>query len=268
MNAENTNTAPVLEARDLDIVRSGDVAIRGANFSIEKGDYVGIVGPNGGGKSSLLLAALGIIPYLKGTIRLFGQPIEEFKDWDRVAYVSQHAIDFDNNFPLTVRELVALGRIGKKNIGRRLGKKDWEHVDVAMSLMKITHLADKRVGHLSGGQKQRVFVAKALVRHPELLILDEPAAGVDPDAQLRFFGLLSSINKNRGTSILLVSHDLSTVFCQMSKVMCVNRDVHFSSITPDMDPQGLLKEVYGEHFTFVFHEHECHMPETGGVDHV
>jgi zinc transport system ATP-binding protein len=136
-----------------------------------------------------------------------------------------------------------------------------------MGLMDLKGLERRRVGHLSGGQKQRVFVAKALVRGPELLILDEPATGVDAEAQERFFGLLGNVNSQRGTTIVMVSHDLATVFCRMSKVACVNRDVHFSPITPEMDEGALLRKVYGEHFTFVFHRHECAYEGEGGERH-
>ena len=123
--------------------------------------------------------------------------------------------------------------------------------------MNISDIARRRVGHLSGGQKQRVFVAKALVRQPDLLILDEPVTGVDLNTQEEFYGLLSRVNRQRGTTILMISHDLATVFCQMSKVVCVNRAVHSSIITPEMDEGALLRKVYGDHFTFVFHRHQC-----------
>jgi zinc transport system ATP-binding protein len=123
------------------------------------------------------------------------------------------------------------------------------------------------VGHLSGGQKQRVFVAKAMAREPDLLILDEPVTGVDHRTQEEFYGLLSRVNRERGTTILMISHDLATVFCQMSKVACVNRKVHFSPITPELDEGEFLKKAYGDHFTFVFHEHTCEFDHTGGGGH-
>jgi zinc transport system ATP-binding protein len=255
---------PIIEVTDLAIERSNAQVIEHATFTINRGDYVGIVGPNGGGKTTLLLALLNIIPYTQGTIRFFNQDITTFNQWDRIAYVSQDATNFDPQFPLTVEELVSLGRLNRATIGRRLHQTDRDAVDEALRFMGIADLAHNRIGELSGGQKQRVFVAKALVRHPEILFLDEPIAGIDASMLESFYKKLSDLNAQKGITILLVSHDLTAVFCRMSKVICVNRVVNIEDITKDTDPNKLLKKAYGEHFHFVFHEHTCH----GVFDHV
>ncbi len=257
----------VIEVDGVTIVRDGMRVVEEASFTVEEGDYVGLVGPNGGGKTSLVLGILGLLPLDQGAIRLFGRPVGTFRDWARVGYVSQDATAFDAAFPVTVRELVGLGRLRRETMGRPLSAEDWKHVDGAMELMDLTLLANRRVGHLSGGQKQRVFVAKAMVRDPDLLILDEPVTGVDHRTQEGFYGLLSRVNTERGTTILMISHDLATVFCQMSKVACVNRRVHFAPITPELDEGEFLKKAYGDHFTFVFHEHTCEFDHHGGDDH-
>ena len=248
---------PILEVSNLYVTRSNSLVIEHANFTIHQGDYVGIVGPNGGGKTTLLLALLNILPRTKGTIRLFGQNIESFSDWEKVAYVPQHAINFDPHFPLAVRELVALGRVNRSNIGRTLKRKDWKAVDESLDFMGISDIANKRIGQLSGGQKQRVFVAKALVRKPEIIFLDEPVVGVDASTQEKFYKKLSDLNVARGITILIVTHDLTAVFCRMSKVMCMNRWVNMAEITEALEPDDVLRKAYGEHFHFVFHKHEC-----------
>jgi zinc transport system ATP-binding protein len=248
---------PLIEVRDLTVERGKDRVLEDVTFTVEGGDYVGIVGPNGGGKTTLLLALLGQLPRSRGRIRLFGKDIDGFDEWRRLAYVSQSAINFDAAFPLTVRELVGLGRVSRTNLGRRLTKEDWMRVDASLDYMGISDIADRRIGRLSGGQKQRMFVAKALVREPELILLDEPVAGVDASTQERFYQKLSDLNTEMGMTILIVSHDLSTVFCRMSHVMCVHRDVSYSPITEDLEPDTVLKPAYGEHFHFVFHEHWC-----------
>ena len=252
-----TEKNPVLEVSSLHVSRSNSVVIEDANFAIHKGDYVGIVGPNGGGKTTLLLALLNIIPRSKGTIRLFGENIESFTSWEKVAYVPQHAVNFDPHFPLTVRELVALGRVNRSNLGRTLKRKDWESVDEALKFMGIFDIADRRIGQLSGGQKQRVFVAKALVRKPEIILLDEPVVGVDARTHERFYKKLSDLNIKKDITILLVTHDLTAVFCRMSKVLCMNQWVNVAEITEDFEPEEVLRKAYGEHFHFVFHKHEC-----------
>ncbi|MCW4034612.1 MAG: ABC transporter ATP-binding protein [Candidatus Bathyarchaeota archaeon] len=247
----------VLEVTDLSVERSNSLVIENASFTIHKGDYVGIVGPNGGGKTTLLLALLNSIPKTKGTIRLFGQDIETFSNWEKVAYVPQHAVNFDPHFPLAVRELVSLGRVNQNNIGKPLKKTDWEAVDDSLDFMGISNIANKRIGQLSGGQKQRVFVAKALVRKPEIILLDEPVVGVDAETQEKFYKKLSDLNIQKDITIMLVTHDLTAVFCRMSKVLCMNRWVNVAEITKDMQPNEVLRKAYGEHFHFVFHKHEC-----------
>ncbi len=252
-----------IEVQGVTIARNGSQVVEDASFTVEEGDYVGVVGPNGGGKTTLVHGILGLLPLQRGSIRLFGTAVGSFRQWDRVGYVAQDATDFDPNFPMTVRELVGLGRLRRGTMGRRLSPEDWDHVDQALDLMDLRPLERRRVGHLSGGQKQRVFVAKAMVREPDMLILDEPVAGVDHRTQEEFYGLLSRVNRERGTTILMISHDLATVFCQMSKVACVNRKVHFAPITPELDEGEFLKKAYGDHFTFVFHEHTCEFDHKG-----
>lgn len=248
---------PILELQNVDVARSGDLVIQNVNFKIQTGDYVGLVGPNGGGKTTLILSLLNFLPRAKGTIRLFGIDIDKFSAWEKVAYISQNATSFDNKFPLTVRELVSLGRIKKGNVARRFISEDWKAIDDSISFMGLADVAHKRIGQLSGGQKQRVFVAKALARNPEIIFLDEPIVGVDASTQEKFYKKLSDLNTERKTTILLVTHDLTSVFCRMSKVMCINKQVEVAEITEDLDPNVFLKRAYGEHFHFVFHRHEC-----------
>ncbi len=255
---ETTQDTPILQLQNVDVIRSGEIIIQNANFTLNKGDYVGLVGPNGGGKTTLILALLNFLPRAKGTIKLFNTNIDKFQAWQKVAYISQTATNFDSKFPLTVRELVALGRIKKGNIARRYTDEDWQAVDDSINFMGLTKEAQKRIGQLSGGQKQRVFVAKALARNPEIIFLDEPIVGVDAATQEKFYKKLSDLNTQRKTTILLVTHDLTSVFCRMSKVLCVNKQVEIAEITSNLDSNTLLKKTYGEHFHFVFHKHECH----------
>ncbi|MGD6808454.1 MAG: metal ABC transporter ATP-binding protein [Candidatus Bathyarchaeia archaeon] len=249
--------SPILEVTNLNVNRNGIPVIENAIFSISRGDYVGVVGPNGGGKTTLLSAILNFLPTTRGNIKLFGVDISKFSSWEKVAYISQHATSFEDQFPLTVRELVSLGCIKKGKLGRRFTSEDWHKVDVNLEFMGLSDVADRRIGQLSGGQKQRMFVAKALTHNPELILLDEPIVGVDSNAEEKFYKKLSDLNVERHTTIMIVTHDLATVFCRMSKVMCVNKKVEIASITQELDANQLLKRAYGEHFHFVFHKHNC-----------
>ena len=234
---------PIIDVENLSIARNGRIIIEDATFKIEPGAYMGVVGPNGGGKTTLIQALLGILPAERGSIKLMGNPIEDFNDWSQLAFVSQHSINFNDKFPLTVRELVGLGRINRGNLGRPLKNEDWVKVDEALSFMGIKKLSNRRIGQLSGGQKQRVFVAKAIVRDPKILLLDEPASGIDPEAQEHFYMILANLNAKQGTTILIVSHDLAAVFCRMKSIMCINKNVYTSSFTPDTDPNDVLQKA-------------------------
>src|SRR4030042_7085752 len=189
---------PVIEVDGVSISRSGSRVIDSASFKLNQGDLVGVVGPNGGGKTTLIKAILGLLPRDSGTIKLFGEPVERFNTWRRIAYVGQDSTNFDQSFPLSVRELVSLGRINRENIGRRLSSEDWRRVEEILTFMGIKDLTEKRIGQLSVGQKQRVFVAKAMVRDPDVLFLDDPVAGVDPENQERFYMKLHKLNTKKG----------------------------------------------------------------------
>ncbi|MCL2135299.1 MAG: metal ABC transporter ATP-binding protein [Candidatus Bathyarchaeota archaeon] len=248
---------PVLEVKNLGVYRNNVAVIENATFTINKGDYVGIVGPNGGGKTTLLRVILNFLPYVQGSIQLFGVDVAKFLSWQKIAYISQQATNFEDQFPLTVRELVSLGCIRQGRLGRNFSFDDWKLVDENIEFMGLSDVANRRIGQLSGGQKQRMFVAKALTHKPELILLDEPIVGVDSDAQEKFYKKLSDLNIKCQTTILIVTHDLASVFCRMSKILCVNKNVELAGITQDLDTAKLLKRAYGEHFHFVFHRHGC-----------
>jgi zinc transport system ATP-binding protein len=252
-----SQTIPILEVKNLNVNRNGTLAIKDATFTINKGDYVGIVGPNGGGKTTLLRVILNFLPHTQGTIQLFGEDLTKFSSWHKVAYISQQATNFEDQFPLTVRELVSLGCIKKGYLGRKFTQEDWKNVDDNIEFMGLSDVANRRIGQLSGGQKQRMFVAKALTHKPELILLDEPIVGVDSDAQEKFYKKLSDLNTKHQTTILIVTHDLASVFCRMSKILCINKNIELANITQNLDTTNLLKRAYGEHFHFVFHNHNC-----------
>ncbi len=247
----------VIEVKGLTVERSRSIVIDNASFKIHKGDYVGMVGPNGGGKTTILKAILGTIPIRSGRVKLFGQEVKNFKMWDRIAYLSQSATNYDEKFPISVRELVTLGRINKRKMILPMKNRDKKLVSDTLDFLGIGDIAEKRIGQLSGGQKQRVILAKVLVREPSLLILDEPTTGVDSDTLERFYKVLSDLNRKRGITILMVSHDLAAVFCRMTYLICVNKKVRHTEIGPDMDSSAILKETYGDHFNFVYHRHNC-----------
>jgi zinc transport system ATP-binding protein len=163
------------------------------SFTIERGDYVGLVGPNGSGKSTLVKLILGLETPYKGAISVFGQTLHDLRAWDKIGYLPQKINFFNPHFPSTVREIVALGLISGRSSGLSL-KGRRAAVEHALELLNITDIKNRLIGDLSGGQQQRVFIARAMVNEPELLILDEPATALDPETRDNFFSLMHDIN--------------------------------------------------------------------------
>ncbi|MHA0855588.1 metal ABC transporter ATP-binding protein [Paenibacillus sp. CMAA1364] len=180
------------------------------NFAVKERDFVGIIGSNGAGKTTLMKLIVGLLPMDKGSIKLFGTPIQSFKDWERIGYVPQKN-NFNPLFPATVREVVLSGMYNNKSMFRRVSPAMHQQCDDALEVMRIQDIANKRVGELSGGQQQRVFLARALINHPDLLVLDEPTVGIDAATQASFFELITHMHAHHHMTFLMVSHDLDMI---------------------------------------------------------
>lgn len=176
-------------------------------FEVLERDFVGLIGSNGAGKTTLLKMIVGLLKPASGSIRLFGQPIAKFGDWDRIGYVPQKNA-LNPLFPATVREVVMSGLYGRKKMFRRMSAEDRRKGLEAMESLGIEALADRRIGQLSGGQQQRVFLARSLVNHPDLLILDEPTVGIDAETQAQFFHMIRHMHERHNITFVMVSHDI------------------------------------------------------------
>jgi zinc transport system ATP-binding protein len=192
-------------------------------MSVRPGEFVAIVGPNGAGKSTLLKIILGLLPPQRGRVDLFGEELSRFRDWWRIGYVAQRPEQSNPHFPATVEEVVLLGRVAKMGLFRWPRRADRAAARRALELVGMEPLRHKMIGQLSGGQLQRVFIARALAAEPELLILDEPTAGVDAESQARFYSLLKDLNDELGVALLFVSHDIGPLREMLDTVACVNR---------------------------------------------
>lgn len=190
--------------------------LAGISLEVKWGDFLGLIGPNGAGKTTLLQIMVGLLAPKSGQVELFGQPLTEFKDWAKVGYVSQRAAQLESGFPATVAEVVAAGRFARIGLGRKFSPADREAVSWALEMVGLQEYRQRPVSHLSGGQKQRVAIGRALAGQPELMILDEPAVGVDPAARERFYHLLADLNKELGLTLILVSHDIGAVVAMPS----------------------------------------------------
>lgn len=213
------------------------------SLSVAEGEFVGLIGPNGSGKTTLVKVMLGLIEPDSGSIELFGEPATSFSDGTRLGYVSQKSTEADQVMPITVREVVRMGRYPHAGL-RRLTDEDAWIVDEALERVGITDLADKRVGRLSGGQKQRVYIARALACEADLLALDEPTVGVDADSRDAFYDLLEELNED-GMTILLIEHDIGVVTEHVDTVVCINGEIYHHGPTDSFLESDALERAYG-----------------------
>ena len=228
----------VVEISGLSYTYSGSLVLDNISFSISEGDLLGMIGPNGAGKTTLFSCMLGLLSGYAGTIKIFGQDIKkDSKALKSIGYIPQKKT-VDQNFPATVEEIVSLGITS--------GKVSAEKIASALDTVGLLEQKDRRVGELSGGQQQRVLIAKALVNDPRLLILDEPATGVDLETQNRFYALLKKLNQEKKITIIWASHDLDAVNRIASSVACINRSMFFHGHTHEFFENPDLLKAYSE----------------------
>jgi zinc transport system ATP-binding protein len=235
-----------------------DIVLENINLSIPEGSFLAIVGPNGSGKSTLLKLILGLLKPQKGEIFLFGQELNKFKDWQMVGYVSQKANSFNTGFPATVFEVVLSGLTKKLGMFRFFKKEHKQKVMEALEAVGMEKYSGRNIGELSGGQQQRVFIARALVSEPKLLILDEPTVGVDAENVNAFYQMLADLNKSRGITLLLVTHDIGTVSDKVTHVACLNKHLHFHGETKEFEQFSTdgVSEFYGHGVHLLAHHHD------------
>lgn len=213
------------------------------SLTVDRGEYVGIIGPNGSGKSTLLQLILGLHEPDQGSIELLGHPARTFRERERVGYVAQDVTKNTTQMPITVREVVLMGRFPHAGFGRIAGD-DRRRTSDALRTVGIEHLADRRIANLSGGQRQRAYIARALAAEAELLVLDEPTVGIDAESVEAFFELLGELNGD-GMTILLVEHDIGAVLEHTARVVCLNREVFFDGSPTDFSESDALERAYG-----------------------
>ena len=212
----------IVKLEDVWVQYSSGLALEAVNLSIKEKDFLGIIGPNGGGKTTLLKVILGLVKPSRGKIEIFG----DFEKNERrsVGYVSQYN-QFDRNFPISVFDVVTMGRLGKRGLFKRYSKEDKEVALKALETVEMAGYKDNQMGGLSGGQQQRVFIARALSTKPKLLLLDEPTANVDKPMQKELYELLKTLKKEM--AIVLVSHDISAVSVYVDKIACLNKKLFY-----------------------------------------
>jgi len=243
-------TVPLIEIHDLAFgYDGGALALDNVSLTIPAGESACIIGPNGGGKSTLLKLLLGLLEPQSGTIRIFGLPPQEARR--RIGYMPQYH-QLDAAFPISVMEVVLQGTLNRRSWGR-YSRQARDIAENALAEMGIADLARRRFSALSGGQRQRVLIARALACCPELLLLDEPTANIDPGAEEQFYAALLRLRQRM--SIFTVSHDLGFVNQETDRIICVNRRVSLhDAATFD---QHAANAIYHHRVSMVQHDHAC-----------
>lgn len=247
--AEAGHAEPVIELRNVSFAYDGPRVLEDVSLTVRRGEFACIVGPNGGGKSTLLKLMLGLLEPQSGEVRLLGQPPRVARR--RIGYLPQH-VQFDPQFPITVMDVVLMGRLGES---RRFGpfrRADRAIAEQALEEVRMRALARRPFSALSGGQRRRVLIARALACQPEILMLDEPTANLDIQVEEQLYELLRELN--RRLTIVLVSHDVAYVSKYVRSAICVNRTVHTHSgaqITHEV-----IRNLFGREIRLLLHEPE------------
>ncbi len=197
------------------------------DLDIAQGDFVAVIGANGAGKSTLLKMLAHAMPPTVGEIYYYGQPIDSFKDWQKIGYVAQNPMKMQRGFPISVEEVVALGLLKSGSLWRRFGKEEKQAVEKALHDFQLTDLRSRKIGELSGGQQQRVFLARAMVHRPQILLLDEPATGIDTGSKTALYAMLKTINREQNVTIVMISHDLELAADAAKSALCINHGICF-----------------------------------------
>lgn len=241
------NTAPPLEVHDLTVAYHNKPVLYGVDLAVPEGQLVGIIGPNGAGKSTFIKAVMGLLAPSGGWVKIFGKPYAE--NCHRVGYVPQReSVDWD--FPVSVMDVVLMGRYGRLRLAQRPGKADREIARDCLDKVKMLPFANRQIGNLSGGQQQRVFLARALAQESDLYLMDEPFVGVDAATEAAIITLLREL-KARGKTLLVVHHDLASAKEYFDQLILLNMRLVAYGPTAEVFKPDILQTTYGGRLTIL-----------------
>jgi zinc transport system ATP-binding protein len=240
-----------VDIRDLWFFFNGVPALEEINLEIETGKFVGILGPNGAGKSTLLKVILGLITPGRGEVRVFGELPQKLRHRGEVlGYLPQRPLG-NPHFPVSVLDVVLMGRYGRMGLLRRPGPRDKKIARQNLERVGIPHLAERAIGEISGGEQQRVFIARALGVEPRLLVLDEPTVSLDACAQDDVYEMVNRVKEELHLTVLMVSHDIGGVARHVDDIVCINRRIHVHQ-APPIGRLG-LESAFGCSVEYLFH---------------
>jgi zinc transport system ATP-binding protein len=245
-HSQEPDIAPVIEVASVSFAYGRQPVLAGISFTVGQGEFVALVGPNGSGKSTLLRIILGLLPPDSGAVRVFEAPPARLRERWRIGYVPQRPM-LDDHLPATVEEVVASGRLARRGWMRRPAPLDQYEVEHALEAVALSEAGQALLSELSGGQQQRAFIARALVNRPDLLVLDEPVAGIDAASQKLFRDSLVHMVRHHGAAVLLVSHELGAVAEDLDRLLVLRRgQLMFDGAPAELAAGGVSLGIHAE----------------------
>ena len=250
-------SVPIFDIKNLTYRVKGQTILSNISLEIFRSEYIAIIGPNGGGKTTLIRMLLGLETPTSGEVKIYGKKLADFKEWHKIGYVPQRASQVDGSFPATVLDIVKMGRTSQRTIFGRFSRLDEQLVHDAMLKMDILDLKDKMIGTLSGGQRQRAMIARALASKPEILILDEPNTGVDMVSQKSFYALLKKLNQEDKITIVFITHDIGVIADDIARLFTINQKAIICNDPKKTMSCEDMSELYGIDAHLLYnHKHE------------
>jgi len=247
----------IIEVKNLSFNYEDDYVLKDINLTINKGDFIAFIGPNGSGKSTLLKLLIGNLKATSGEVKLFGKTVKNFKEWEKIGYVSQKVRDFNSSFPATVKEIIGAALYQEMGFFKILTRKLEQRIDEVLELVDMSNYKYRKIGELSGGQQQRIFIARTLITNPEIIFLDEPLVGVDAKSQDEFYKLLTKLNRELGITIVMISHDIYVISDQANKIVCFGDSSIFMHKAEQFDYINYLNQIKGDNKSLIpKHEHQ------------
>jgi len=251
-------STPCVNISDLSFGPSGRKILEQIDLSLDAGHFMGIIGPNGAGKSTLLSIIAGLLQPTSGSVELFGKPLSKLNRHRllrQVGFLNQ-LHDHEPRLPLRVRDVVAMGTTSyTAPVWRQTDS--GEAVNRVLQQVEMDDLRDRDFRELSGGQRQRVRLARALVKNPKLLLLDEPSAALDSKRQDQLYALLRRLSREEKMTIIMVEHDIAAITAYVDSVACLNRRIHYHAMHGDSIPENVWHAMYGDHVHIVAHDARC-----------
>lgn len=246
----------VICINDLWVRYDDRIVLENINLTVYSREIFSVVGPNGGGKTTLLNTILGFKEPFQGDVHVLGEEPRQIKKSGTIGYLPQKS-EYDHYFPVSVFNVVAMSRYARKRFRRRLNQEDRESIQDVLEMVEMTDFEKHHFGSLSIGQQQRVLIGRALAIQPKILILDEPSTGLDAVAQDTFYHLLHKIRDREDITIIMVSHDIGTVSSVVDQIACLNKRIHFHGNPEEGIPSEALEKVFGRDIQFLIHDEHC-----------